>query len=190
MIKGEKIALSETTQLIQCFKKAQEKRRDVESFLFHSGQWILASPLVCFGARGNAYGWFTAPIGGNLVAVKLVHQLGYVSCDVSVGTNWSFWGCGENQHQGLNLLVDTVITDDHNVILMPPTQLEKNVDGIKWYKIPGYNSQSPEIVLSRFSPTSVYRGKRLRLWYGQDLVNSSEGNNGGKVCCKVYAMYS
>ena len=86
MIKGEKIALSETTQLIQCFKKAQEKRRDVES-LFHSGQWILASPLVCFGAKGNTYGWFTAPIGGNLAAAKLVHQLGYVSCDVSVGTN-------------------------------------------------------------------------------------------------------
>ena len=188
MIKGEKIALSETTQLIYCFKKAQEKRRDVEPFLFHSGQWILASPLVCFGARSNSYGSFTAPTGGNLVAVKLVHRFGYVSCDDRDGIFWSFWGCGE--HHALKAMVDTVITDDHNRILMPPTQLEKSIDGLKWYKIPGYNSQSPEIVLSRFSPTSVARGQRLRLWYGEDLANLSEGDNGGKVCCKVYVMYA
>lgn len=151
------------------------------------GQWILASPLVCFGAKDNTNGWFTAPISGNLVAVKLVHLFGYVSCDVSDGTFWSFWGCGENQ--ALKAQVDIVITDDHNNILMPPTQLVKN-HSVKWSKIPGYNSQSPEIVLSRFSPTSVHRGKRLRLWYGEDLANLSEGDNGGKVCCKVYAMYA
>ena len=96
----------------------------------------------------------------------------------------------ENNSEGINELVDTVITDDHNRILMPPTQLEKNVDDTKWYKVPGYNSQSPDIVLSRFSPTSVARGQRLRLWFGEDLANLSEGNNGGRVCCKVYAVYS
>ncbi|XP_015762308.1 PREDICTED: uncharacterized protein LOC107341400 isoform X3 [Acropora digitifera] len=153
------------------------------------GQWILASPLVCFGAKGDSYGWFTAPINGSLVAVKLVHRFGYVSCAVRDGTYWSFWGCGENNVYGIKALVATVITDDHNRILMPPTQLEK-ISYLKWYKIPGYNSQSPEIILSRFSPTSVYRGKRLRLWYGEDLANLSEGDNGGKVCCKVYAMYA
>ncbi|XP_015749469.1 PREDICTED: uncharacterized protein LOC107329250 isoform X2 [Acropora digitifera] len=125
------------------------------------GQWILASPLVCFGAKANTNGWFTAPISGNLVAVKLVHLFGYVSCHVSDGTFWSFWGCGENQ--ALKAQVVIVITDDHNNILMPPTQLVKN-HRVKWSKIPGYNSQSPEIVLSRFSPTSVARGQRLRLW--------------------------
>ena len=145
----------------------------------------MASPLVCFGAKGNTNGWFTALTSGNLVAVKLVHLFGYVSCHVNDGTFWSFWGCGENH--GLKALVDTVITDDHNNILMPPTELVKNHGLVKWSKIPGYNSQSPEIVLSRFSPTSVGRGQRLRLWYGEDLANLSEGDNGGKVCCKVYA---
>ncbi|XP_044180689.1 uncharacterized protein LOC122961902 [Acropora millepora] len=154
------------------------------------GQWILASPLVCFGTKGDSYGWFTAPINGSLVAVKLVHRFGYVSCQVYDGENWSFWGCGELKYKGVNRMVDTVITDDHNRILMPPTQFEKIIGSTKWYKIPGYNSQSPEIVLSRFSPTSVYRGKRLRLWYHEDLINSTEGDNGGKVCCKVYVMYS
>ena len=143
---------------------------------------------MCFGAKGNSYGSFTAPIGGNLVAVKLVHRFGYVSCDVHGSTHWSFWGCGEHRH--VNALVDTVITDSHNRILTPPKQFERDLGGVKWYKIPGYNSQSPEIVLSRFSSTPVNRGKRLRLWYAEDLVNVGEGTNGGRVCCKVYAMYS
>ena len=185
-LKGKEGA--QTNQLIAFF--AKEQRCDVESFLFHSGQWILASPLVCFGAKGNSNGWFTTPVSGNLVAVKLVHLFGYVSCHVYDGTFWSFWGCGENNSHGLKALVDTVITDDHNRILMPPTQLVKYHGRLKWYKIPGYNSQSPEIVLSRFSPTSVARGQRLRLWYGEDLANLSEGDNGGKVCCKVYVMYA
>ena len=145
---------------------------------------------MCFGAKSHSYGLFTAPRSGNLVAVKLVHLYGYVSCDVNVYTHWSFWGCGENQWNGINTLVDTVITDSHNHVLMPPKELERDLGGFKWYKIPGYNSQSPEIVLSRFSSTPVNRGKQLRLWYGEDLVNLSEGNNGGRVCCKVYAMYS
>ena len=62
-------------------KHRRTNGRDVKSFLFHSDQWILASPRVCFGAKDNSYGTFAAPIDGNLVAVKkLVHQFGYVSC--------------------------------------------------------------------------------------------------------------
>ena len=147
---------------------------------------------MCFQAKGNTNGWFSTPLGGDLVAVKLVHRFGYVSCNVLDGTFWSFWGCGENNAQGLKELVDTVITDDRNNILMPPTQFEKIHGHVKWYKVPGYNSQSPEIVLSRFgeTPVTVARGQRLRLWYGEDLANLSEGDNGGKVCCKVYVMYN
>ena len=143
---------------------------------------------MCFGAKSNSYGSFTAPRSGNLGAVKLVHLYGYVSCDVNVDTHWSFWGCGE--HGQVHALIDTVITDSHNHVLMPPKEFERDLGGFKWYKIPGYNSQSPEIVLSRFSSTPVTRGKQLRLWYAEDLVNVSEVGNGGRVCCKVYVMYS
>ena len=58
-------------------------------------------PLVCFGARSNSYGSFTAPITGNLVAVKLVHQFGYVSCHVHVSTHWSFWAVERINIKGL-----------------------------------------------------------------------------------------
>ena len=146
---------------------------------------------MCFGANGDSYGWFTAPINGSLVAVKLVHRFGYVSCHVHDGTNWSFWGCGEYKYKGPNRLIDTVTTDDHNRTYATNAAREEP----RWLKMVQLRSlditRSPlRFVRSRFSPTSVYRGKRLRLWYGEDLANLSEGDNGGKVCCKVYAMYT
>ena len=138
---------------------------------------------MCFGAKGNSYGLFAAPIDGNLVAIKLVYQFGYVTCDVDYKNSWSFWGCGTD-------LVNTVITDRHNHTLMPPIQFEKSVSGSKYYKIPGYDSTSPEIIISLFSPTQVLAGKQLHLWFGEDLENRVEDDNGGRVCCTVYAMYS
>ena len=167
-------------------RRTNGRDHDVKSFLFHSDQWILASPRVCFGAKGNSYGTFTAPIDGKLVAVKLVHQFGYVSCHTNDGKNWSFWGCGK----GVSEMVNTVITDSSDHTLMPPKQFENLVSGVKYYKIPGYYSTSPEIILSSFSSTPVEAGKQLRLWYGEDLQNLHEGDNGGRVCCTVYAMYS
>ncbi|XP_044183340.1 uncharacterized protein LOC122964011 [Acropora millepora] len=149
-------------------------------------QWLLASPRVCFGAKGNSYGLFAAPIDGNLVAIKLVYQFGYVSCAVDYENSWSFWGCGEHIRE----MVNTIITDSHNHTLMPPTEFEKTVAGTKYYKIPGYNSTFPEIILSRFSSTPVFAGKQLRLWYGEDLENMHEADNDGRVCCTAYAMYS
>ena len=38
-------------------------------------------------------------------------------------------------------------------------------------------------------PRSVIRGEELRLWYGEDLADYSEADNGGRVCCDVYALY-
>ena len=72
---------------------------------------------------------------------------------------------------------------------MPPRPVEI-ISSVKYYKIPGYDSVSPEIILSRFSATQVFAGKELRVWFGEDLENKLEGDNGGKVCCTAYAMYS
>ena len=88
-------------------------------------------------------------------------------------------------------MVNTVITDSKDQVLMPPTQFETTINNdLRYYKIPGYHSTSPEIILSRFSATQVFAGNQLRLWYGEDLQNKLEGDNGGKVCCTAYAMYS
>ena len=61
---------------------------------------------------------------------------------------------------------------------------------IKWYRVPGYKSLSPELVLPFFSsPKLVHSNQELRVWYGEDLANVSDGDNGGRVCADVYALF-
>ena len=81
-------------------------------------------------------------------------------------------------------MVDIVITDRHNHTLLPPTQFE-TYRSVKYSQIPAYDSVSPEIIMSGFSATPVETGKQMRLWFGEDLVNILEGDNGGTVCCTV-----
>ena len=156
------------------------------TLLYSLGFWIKAngSP-VCFSARYNQYGAVNAPLGGKVAAVKLVHLYGYVTCHKYNADNWSFWGCGH----GLKDLVDVVVTWSNNQIILPASQFIGNRAG-KWSKLPGYNSFSPEIILSVFStPLSVSAQTQLRVWYGEDLVNSTEGDNDGRVCADVYVLY-
>ncbi|CAH3042873.1 unnamed protein product, partial [Porites lobata] len=131
--------------------------------------WIkLNTNLVCFGARDNRFGKFLVPSSGKLASVKLVHVYGSIY--------QSYWGCGPQS--SLKTKVDAVITTLGGSVLLPSSHFITGAN--KWSLIPGYNSLSPELVLSAFSnPPSVTRGQELRLWYGEDLANSSESDNGG-----------
>ena len=140
---------------------------------------------MCFGARDNRFGKFLVPSSGKLASVKLVHVYGYVTCDTGKAYHWSYWGCG--QHSSVKNHVDAVITTSGGSILLPSSQFITHATD-KWSLIPGYNSLSPKLVLSAFSnPPSVTQGQELRLWYGEDLVNKYESDNGGTSCCDVYA---
>ena len=142
---------------------------------------------VCFEAKGSRFGRFYIP-RGTLAAIKLVHLYGYVSCDTRITSHWSYWGCGDNRWNGINTQVNVVITDSSNHILLPPIQFQK-ISNLKWYRVPGYNSLSPELVLPFFwSPKWVHSNQELRVWYGENLVKNN-GDNGGKVCADVYALF-
>ena len=139
---------------------------------------------VCFGARDDKYGTLDVPYGGKVAAVKLVYLSGYVTCNNRKLSYWSFWGCGDNALHRLN----AIITTSSNTVITPVSPFLK--EGTKnWYDLPGYNTYSPEIILPRFSPYSLNSGQELRLWYGEDLVGSTESDNGGLVCTDVYALY-
>ena len=117
---------------------------------------------------------------------KVESLIGLMS-STSVTSYWSYWGCNDNPSTGPR--VNVVITNLRNHILLPPNQFI-SYKSSKWYKIPGYNSLSPELVLSVFlNPISVPSNQVLRLWYGEDLTNQSEGDNGGRVCTDVYSIY-
>jgi len=152
------------------------------------GPWIkLNTAAVCFGARDNQFGKFLVPTGGKLASIKLDHLYGFVTCQKSVANYWSYWGCS-TYHGSLKDHIDVAITTSANRILLPSSKFITS--STKWSRIPGYNSFSPQLVMSAFSnPPSVTKGQQLRLWYGEDLVNKSESDNDGKACCDVYARF-
>ena len=70
--------------------------------------------------------------------------------------------------------ISVTITTTANRILLPPKQF-LTIPSLEWYKIPGYNSVSPELILSVLStPNWISSDQELLLWYGEDLVNFSE----------------
>ena len=150
-----------------------------------SDPWMkLNRAPVCFGAKGDQFGKFSVTSGGKLIAIKLVHLYGYVSCDTRKVAHWSYWGC--SAHWSVGNQVNVVITTSANHILLPSSQFFKTRS--KWSTIPGYNSLSPELLLSVLSsPLTVSSGQELRLWYAEDLTASTESDNGGKSCCDVFA---
>ena len=116
----------------------------------------------------------------------LVHLYGYVTCDTRHVSYWSYWGCG-SYVPGLGK-INVVITTSDNHVLLPPREFIVH-DGAKWSKVPGHSSLSPKLMLSFFSPSRVSKNQELRVWYGEDLMNAGEGDNGGTICVDVYAIF-
>ena len=147
----------------------------------------MSSHPVCFGARRNKYGSFNVHYGGDIAAIKLLHLSGYVTCDNRNFSYWSYWGCGKRA--AVEDYVGVAITTSQNTIITPEAPFLKNVPPGKFSELPPYKSFSPEIILPRFSPYPVISGEELRLWYGEDLMDFTESDNRGLVCCDVYALY-
>ena len=153
----------------------------METYLFLESPWRrLNSAPVCFGAKDNQFGHFQVEFGGSLEAVKLVHLSGLVSCTgrKNKGTKW---GCGGKD---AGKYIRVFITDTSKIILLP-------VAKDKRYIIPGYDSNSAEIVFNGFSnPLYLSSGQELQVWFAEDLYDRGEDNNGGTSCADVYAKYS
>lgn len=143
---------------------------------------------MCFGAKGNDYGQFKAAKGGKLRKIKLVHLNGYVSCVSPSPVYWSHWGCGSFQHSGSKDFIVVALTNEGDKILFPPSELGK--DSSHSVLVPGYSSYSPELVMSIYdTPVSISAGQNLRLWYIEDLEDSTEGDNHGRVCADIYGEF-
>ena len=135
---------------------------------------------MCFGAKNGEFGRFEIETGGSVNAVKLVHVFGRVTCNINaVGDEaWSRFGCYKAYKQLI-----TVITTSEDDILLPVSKESK-------YTLPGYYADSKEIAFTEIStPLLLSSGQELRIWYGEDLTNGGEGDNGGTSCVDVYAKY-
>ena len=136
---------------------------------------------VCFGAKDDQFGSFEVKIGGSVNSVKLVHVSGEVGCSAFLGgLVGSKFGCSK-----LFPELYTFITTTNNDILLP--EIDKI---LSMYTLQGYRPDSTEIVFKNIlTPLRLSSGQQLRIWYGEDLRNENESDNGGLSCVDVYAKY-
>ena len=87
---------------------------------------------MCFGARDEQFGNFTMKQEGQLVAVRLVHNSGYLGSKSSVRAHW---GDGRS--------ISIAITDRNKVVIFPEL-----LGSIPWFAIPGYSSTSKELIFN------------------------------------------
>lgn len=119
--------------------------------------------------KGNQNGKFFTPVQGTMYAMRLVHISGVVGC--SSGTSRK-WGCRNSE-------ILTIITDENNKSFFP-----ENRNAFP-YKIPGFTSDSPELILTFNTPLMVATGQEYQLWFSEDLRDQHEDNNVGPSCMKV-----
>ena len=143
---------------------------------------------MCFGTLGSQFGSFKASTGGKLMKIKLVHLYGYVSCIGTEPKYWSHWGCGYFNENSNTDWTGISITTAGNTVLFPPKEINRGT--YHWALIPGYNSRTPELVMSIYdNPVEVTTGQQLRVWYSEDLYQDSYTNNHGRVCADVFGYF-
>lgn len=146
--------------------------------VFSAFPWLQVNPnRVCFGAKDDSYGAFTVPYDGNVVSLRLVYISGFVSCQYHTMPQGSHWGCAKESQ------LTTLVTNERNEVIFP------RYNDRKIYSLAGYNYNSPELIFKLLSPPlKVFSGYKFRIWYRQDLLNSSESNNDGQTCADVYVL--
>ncbi|XP_031573806.1 uncharacterized protein LOC116307672 [Actinia tenebrosa] len=145
--------------------------------------------VVCFKTRGDHFGSFHNYVRSGLVAaIKLKHVSGNIACTFGSSHN-SYWGCANIGSIFKVNAFNAVVTDELNQIIFPKKQY---IGGPRyWYRVPfADTASSKEITFTDFAqPFYFPKYKQMRIWYGEDLIGSSESDNHGRVCVNVYAKF-
>ena len=145
-------------------------------------QWVrLNTSPVCFGAKDDQFGHFSYSEDISVSQFMFVHRSGAVSC--REGVEGTYWGCNPNQDA-----LAAILTDKENAILAPEAS---KVSETGWYTLEGYTSMTSALVFCAqlpCQPVVIPANSELRLWYGEDLRGSTEGDNSGETCADVYAL--
>ena len=96
----------------------------------------------------------------------------------------TFWGCNQFYQKDEIL---TWITDNRNNPIFPNI-LRTSGTG---YKLPGYNTDSMEIIIDAQNNQTYYgeKGEILKVYYVEDLISWANGNNGGPHCINIFIWY-
>lgn len=162
--------------------------------IFHLVVWVKLNTIdACFRTRDENYGVFSIPQAGVIGAFKLVHLSGTLVC--FNGNPTSYWGC-QNSDYGSKTLMTFISHSDQKSILLPRPSLTQmggpycHNQRLYTYKLNGFNDVSPEIIFNTSSdPLQVTLDQQFWIWYGQDMADCSESNNGGESCVDVFGWY-
>ena len=134
---------------------------------------------VCFGAKRSEWGSFESRHNLRVYQIKLVHRFGGVTCNRG---RLSPFSCVPSHLFGVYL------TTKHNHAIVPqqPTHPAK-WRSRGWYSLHGLRTNSRVVTFARHGRYRIRRNQVLRLWYGEDLYNFTEGDNLGDSC-DVYAL--
>lgn len=162
--------------------------------IFHLVVWVKLNTIdACFRTRDENYGVFSIPQAGIIGAFKLVHLSGTLVC--FNGNPTSYWGCQSSDY-GSKTLMTFISHSDQKSILLPRPSLTQmggpycHNQRLYTYKLNGFNDVSPEIIFNTSSdPLQVTLDQQFWIWYGQDMADCSESNNGGESCVDVFGWY-
>ena len=157
-------------------------------FLHFLSDWKkINNETVCYKAK-HSHGGFRITKQGLIHTFKLVHRRGSLKCAPYIPA--TFWGCPHPSYD--NQTLSTVITYENKSVL-PLAEYRQDYKCAKYsYKIEGIDVNSTELLFNHLpSPISVSNGQVFEIWYTEALLNKRrcDGDNSGKICVDVYALY-
>jgi hypothetical protein len=176
--------------------------------------WELAASNICFGAGGEDFGknhFAKFKLNRPAVAIKLAYRKGGVNCNAADRQQNSKWGCDAFATAALSTFIakdttgGTPVTEGNkpteaDIVAPPFTRRAKN--NMAWYA--PYDSNWADSDELTFTDGSVWQNGNLAegtvhsqepfapgaygVWYGEDLLTTSTGDNAGQTCVDVYAL--
>ena len=149
---------------------------------------------VAWGARDDSYGKWHVPTRVCGRRLKLQHRSGGVSCSDKGGV--SNFGCGASSDSSHIAVYVTAGKDPGDAIVPRPGDPKVKFQGMQWkgmYFLSGFSSMSPylELDLPMIIDNSYFcfeEGTEYQLWYGEDMYDYAESDNGGTAYTDIYIM--
>uniref|UniRef100_A0A7M5XK66 SET domain-containing protein n=1 Tax=Clytia hemisphaerica TaxID=252671 RepID=A0A7M5XK66_9CNID len=137
---------------------------------------LLTNEPICYSGRDNDFASFIISREGRVKAFKLVHVSGAIYCSSpAINKKPSTWGCNHWAFPENHFL--TIISNANNKII-----IQKTHDSTQ-------DKYGKEFLLTANEPMDFRKNEELRVWYGEDFHNTTEHDNTGRQCIRVYARF-
>ena len=159
---------------------------------------------VCFGAGGDDlgddnYARFELPVDAQ--AVKLVYQSGGVSCNFAGRGYYSRWGCDEDRTSSMGTFLTKADKGGMSTLadIVAPVRDHVVSDNLWYEPFDDNHAMGNELTFSagaQNGPGITFTGQaageypagQYLIWYGEDLADRSQHDNGGATCVKVFYL--